>query len=201
MKLHEERGGGDRQRADALDRYWDSLSYSHLGDTHPGGRSRPEEMLDPGLKHVVRQAQFVDDAPRVDPAFAGQLWADLMRQSAPPALPAARIVPSGPNGGLSGRISALPRHRFLVELAVAAALLVAVLSGGSALQLPVAFDPVAPTAAAEAVAPGVASVAPSPGCGQTVTPEPTLVAGAAQAGAMPTSLPVSTAPAALAERC
>jgi hypothetical protein len=202
MTLPSERRG-DRRRADALDRYWDSLAQPHQGvdGAHLGGHAQPEEMLDPGLKHAVRRVQLVDDAPPVDPAFAGWLWADLMRQSAAPALPLAAAVPVAAAGGLSGRLTALPRHRVLVELAIAAALLVAVLGGASALKLPVAFDPVTPTAAAEAIAPSVASVAAGPGCERTVTPEPTLSAGAAEGRAAPTSLPAPTAAAALAERC
>jgi hypothetical protein len=172
--------GGDRITADALNRFWDEL-----GSAHPGGPARPEERLDPNLTRSVRRLRQVDEAPRPEPAFAARLWADLMTTPAPAApAPASSPAPSG----LAGSLSRWPRHRVLVELTVAAALLLMVLGGGTAFNLPGAFDASAPTSAASAAAPGYAAIAS--GCNHTVTPEPTQAAIAT--GALSTAPPAAT---------
>ena len=159
--------GGDRVTAEALNRFWDEL-----GGAHPGGPARSEDRLEPGLTHAVRRLRQVDDTPRPEPAFAAQLWVDLMTS------PAQATTPPVGSPGLAGRLSRWPRHRVLVEVTVAAALLLMVLGGGTAFNLPGAFDSAAPTAAASMDAPGSAAVAGE--CHNTVTPEPTQAAVTAQ---------------------
>lgn len=181
-------GAADRVTADALDRYWDSLSSAH-----PGGPSRPAELLDPALTDTVRQLRVIDPAPRPEPAFATRLWAELMASQDSPA------AASPPAAGVAGRLSALPRQRFLVEAAVAAALLIVVLGGGSALNLPAPLDPAAPTVAASAGVAGGAGMAAIAGCDQTATPEPTRAAVAAGAvPALPTLPAAATSAAGMA---
>jgi hypothetical protein len=160
------RGAAERVTADALDRYWDSLATAQvLGAS--GGLSRPDELLDPTLTRSVRQVRMIDATPHPEPGFASQLWADLM---APQIIPSP-APPSSPT--FAARLRALPRPRVLVELAVAAALLLVVLGGGAALELPVALDPAVPTAAASAGAAESGAVAGATTCPRTVTPEPT----------------------------
>lgn len=158
----------ERITADALDRFWDGLTAGH-----PGGPSRPRDLLDPSLQRSVRWLRLIDATPGPDPVFASRLRAELIRsQRAPVAISPA----------VDGRrFGCLARRRVLVELAVAAALLLAVLGGGPALNLPVSLDPAAPTVAASAAAPGNAGFAAGAACTQTTTPEPTVAA----AGAVP----------------
>ena len=162
------RSAAERATADALDRYWDSLVSARARGT-PGGPSRPDELLDPTLTRALRHARMIDPTPHPEPGFAGQLWADLMtgRQNLAP-------VPRPPLT-LVARLRGLPRPRVLVELAVAAALLLVVLGGGAALELPVALDPAVPTAAASTGAPESEARAGIGACLHTVTPEPTQV--------------------------
>jgi hypothetical protein len=103
--------------------------------------------------------------------------------------PAAPAPPPAPSG-LAGSLSRWPRHRFLVELTVAAALLLMVLGGGTAFNLPGALDSTAPTAAASA-APGHAAIAT--GCDHTVTPEPTQAAVATRTLSVPPAATVARA--------
>lgn len=152
--------GGDRRTAEALNHFWDEL-----GGAHPGGPARPDERLDPGLTRSVRRLRQVDETPRPEPAFAAHLWAELMTAPAT----------ATPSPGLAGSLVRWPRHRFLVEVTVAAALLLMVLGGGTAFNLPGGLDATAPTAAASA-APGHGAIAPAIGCQHTVTPEPTRTA-------------------------
>lgn len=156
-------GAAERMSADALDRFWDGLTSAH-----PGGPSRPDELLDPSLQRSVRRLRLVDETPAPDPVFTARLRSELMT-----TLPTPVVV--SPVAG-SRRFGTLARRRVLVELVVAAALLLAVLGGGPVLKLPVSLDPAAPTVAASAAATGSAGFARAGACAQTVTPEPTAAA-------------------------
>jgi hypothetical protein len=164
-------GAAERMTADVLDRFWDGLTSGH-----PGGPSRPDELLDPSLQRSVRRLRLVDETPGPDPAFTARLRSELMTTQ-----PAQLAVAAG-----GRRFGTLARRRVLVELVVAAALLLAVLGGGPVLKLPVSLDPAAPTVAASAAATGSAGFAASGACAQTVTPEPTVAAiGLAPAPTLP----------------
>lgn len=168
-------GAAERVTADALDRFWDGLTAAH-----PGGPSRPDELLEPSLQRSVRRLRLVDQTPGPDPVFASRLRTELTRRQ-----PALVAIPPAFGGC---RFGSLARRRVLVELVVAAALLLAVLGGGPALNLPVSLDPAAPTVAASAAAPGSAGFAAVAACALTVTPEPTSTASGA--------VPIPTRPAA-----
>lgn len=187
-------GAAERAAADALDRFWDGLTLAHSPGA-PGGPSRPDELLDPGLAQSVRRLRLLDATPRPEPGFANQLWSELMsgQDSSTPAPPEVLAV--------TGRLSALARHRVVVELTVAAALLLVLLGGGAALNLPVALDPAAPTAAASAGAAGTGGATVVSGCARTVTPEPTRTALQLLSAPDPTSWPVPTASANRSQPC
>lgn len=184
----------ERAAADALDRYWDGLTLTQAV-TAPGGPAPLDEALDPALTRSVRQLRLLDATPHPEPGFANRLWADLMTGQASPALgppPALTVV---------GRLGALSRHRFLVELTVAAALLLVLFGGGAALKLPVALDPASPTVAASAGASGTVEAAVLTACARTVTPEPTLAALQRFAASEPAQWPVPTVAATQVEPC
>jgi hypothetical protein len=183
-------GGAERVTADALDRFWDSLVTAHA---RPGGPHRPDELLDPALTRTVRQVRMIDATPHPEPGFAGQLWADLMAGQLAPASPPA--IP------MTGRLRALTRHRFLTELAVAAALLVVLLGGGAALELPVALDPAVPTAAASTGGESASEPVANLACAGTVTPEPTRIARFATVAPTATTAPGPAVLALPAEPC
>ena len=184
----------ERAVADALDRYWDGLTIAHTV-TASGGPAPLDEALDPALTRSVRQLRLLDATPHPEPGFANRLWADLITGQAslaPVPSPAPTVV---------GRLSSLSRHRFLVELTVAAALLLVLFGGGAALKLPVALDPASPTVAARAGASGTVEAAVLWGCGQTVTPEPTRAALQHFAASKPAQQPLPTVPVAAAVSC
>ena len=184
----------ERAAADALDRYWDGLTIAQTWGvlSEPAPR---DEALDPALTRSMRQLRLLDAAPHPEPGFANRLWADLMAGQALPApapLPAPTVV---------GRISSLSRHRFLVELTVAAALLLVLFGGGAALKLPVALDPASPTVAASTAMFATVEAAVLPGCARTVTPEPTQTALQHFAASEPAQQSLPTIPAAQVESC
>lgn len=158
-------GAAERLTADALDRFWDGLTAAH-----PGGPPRPDELLDPSLQRLVRRLRLVDETPGPDSLFATRLRAELV---------SSQVAPVAIRPSVSGRrFGSLARRRVLVELVVAAALLLAVLGGGPALNLPVSLDPAAPTVAASAAS-GGAGFAAGAACTRTATPEPTSAVGGA----------------------
>lgn len=185
----------ERAAADALDRYWDGLTLTHALTTPGGGPTSQDEALDLALTRSVRQLRLLDATPHPEPGFANRLWADLMTGQASPA-PAPPPAPS-----VVGRLSSLSRHRFLVELTVAAALLLVLFGGGAALKLPVALDPASPTVAASAATSATVEATVLSGCAQTVTPEPTQAALQHFAASEPAQQPLPTVPVAAAVSC
>lgn len=184
----------ERAAADALDRYWDGLTLTHAVTT-PGGPAPLDEALDPALTRSVRRLRLLDATPHPEPGFANRLWADLMTgQPSPAPVPQQATT-------VAGRLSSLSRHRFLVELTVAAALLLVLFGGGAALKLPVALDPASPTVAASAGASTTVEAAVLSGCARTVTPEPTQAALQHFAASEPAQQPLPTVPVAAAVSC
>ena len=113
--------------AEALDRFWDGLLRAPA--VHPGGPPPLADGLDPTLAEAVRRLHADDDAPAPDAGFAVRLWQELV--AATPVAPEPTPGPPRRDRSALGFVASPGgRGRLLVELAVAAALVVAIFGGG-----------------------------------------------------------------------
>ena len=153
--------------ADALNEYWDAL-------VRPGSDvtlASLVESVDPGLSEAVRRVSARDDTPSPSPRFVAGLWSDLLA----PRRPEPVRQPRRPPPAQRAPIERVARSRRpLVELVVAAILVVAFAGGLTDGLLPPPFVSGSPTAFAHEAALPLVEL----GCASMSTPEPDRLVGA-----------------------